>query len=65
MYKIKFTPYFEAMDIYDVTKPAQRYIPLQGFNENAVYYDIVKRNQIMKDRNSSSEDDDDDDLFDF
>ena len=65
VYKNKFTPYFEAMDIYDVTKPAQRYIPLQGFNENAVYYDIVKRNQIMKDRNSSSEDDDDDDLFDF
>lgn len=66
VYKNKFTPYYEAMEFYDVSKPAQNYVPLRGLDENRIYYDITKRNQIMKDRNSSSgDDDDDDDLFDF
>lgn len=65
VYKNKFTPSYEATDVYDMSKTPARYIPLAGFNESEVYYDIVKRNQIMKERNSSIDDDDDDDLFDF
>lgn len=66
VYKNKFTPYYEAMDVYSVTKPPEKYIPMTGFDEDRIYYDITKRNDIMKKRNSSSmDDDDDDDLFDF
>ncbi len=66
VYKNKFTPYYEATDIYNLNKPPQQYIPMTGFDEGSVYYDIVNRNDIMKKRNSSnSGDDDDDDLFDF
>ena len=65
VYKNKFTPYFEALDVYSVTKPPEKYIPMTGFNEGRIYYDITKRNQIMKSRNSQKDDDDDDDLFDF
>ncbi|MBQ7880439.1 MAG: type IV secretory system conjugative DNA transfer family protein [Clostridia bacterium] len=65
VYKNKFTPYFEATDIYSITPPPEQYIPMTGFDEGRMYYDITKRNQIMKNRNSSKEDDDDDDLFDF
>ena len=65
VYKNKFTPYYEATDIYNVNPPPQKYIPMTGFNEGRIYYDIVRRNQIMKERNSSHDDDDDDDMFDF
>ena len=66
VYKNKFTPYFEAMDIYSVKKPPERYVPMTGFDEGRIYYDITRRNDIMKKRNSSNDiDDDDDDLFDF
>ena len=66
VYKNKFTPYYEATDIYNLNKPPQRYIPMTGFDEGRIYYDIVNRNDIMKKRNSSvADDDDDDDLFDF
>ena len=66
VYKNKFTPYYEATDIYNVNPPPRQYIPMTGFNEGRIYYDIVRRNQIMKDRNSANDDgDDDDDLFDF
>ena len=66
VYKNKFTPSYELTDLYDMRKPPVNYIPMTGFNEDKVYYDITKRNQIMKERNSSSkDDDDDDDLFDF
>ena len=66
VYKNKFTPYYEAMDIYSVVKPPEKYIPMTGFDEDRIYYDITKRNDIMKKRNASSvDDDDDDDLFDF
>ena len=66
VYKNKFTPYYEATDIYNVNPPPKQYIPMTGFNEGRVYYDIVRRNQILKDRYSSNDDgDDDDDLFDF
>ena len=66
VYKNKFTPSYELTDLYDMRKPPVNYIPMTGFNEDKVYYDITKCNQIMKERNSSSkDDDDDDDLFDF
>ena len=67
VYKNVFTPYFLATDIYNITKPPEKYIPMTGFEEGRIYYDITKRNDIMKKRNSanSSDDDDDDDLFDF
>lgn len=65
IYKNKFTPSYEATDIYDISKPASRYVPLRGFDEASVYYDIVKRNDVMKKRASSNDDDDDDDMFDF
>ena len=66
VYKNKFTPSYELKDVYNMTKPPVKYIPMTGFNEDKVYYDITKRNQIMKERNSSNkDDDDDDDLFDF
>lgn len=66
VYKNKFTPSYECKDVYDMSRPPERYIPMTGFNEDRVYYDITKRNDIMKKRNSSnSSDDDDDDLFDF
>ena len=65
VYKNKFTPSYELTDLYNMKKPPEQYIPMTGFNEGKIYYDIVRRNQIMKDRNSSSSDDDDDDLFDF
>jgi len=67
VYKNIFTPYFLATDIYNVKKPPEQYIAMKGFDEGRVYYDILRRNDIMKKRNSSSNmgDDDDDDLFDF
>ena len=66
VYKNKFTPSYELTDLYIMKKPPEQYIPMTGFDEGKVYYDIVKRNQIMKDRTSGSDDnDDDDDLFDF
>ncbi len=66
VYKNKFTPSYECKDVYDMSKPPERYVPMAGFEEDRIYYDIVKRNDIMKKRNSSStSDDDDDDLFDF
>ena len=66
VYKNKFTPSYECTDVYNMSRPPERYIPMTGFDEGRIYYDIVRRNQIMKDRNSTStDDDDDDDLFDF
>ncbi len=66
VYKTKFTPVYEATDIYDRSRPESKYIPMQGFDEERVYYDITKRNDIMKRRHSGSDsDDDDDDMFDF
>lgn len=65
IYKNKFTPSYEATDIYDTSSPDQRYIPLRGFDGRTVYFDIVKRNEIMKKRNSDNDDDGDDDIFDF
>ena len=66
VYKNKFTPSYECKEVYDMSRPPERYIPMTGFEEDRVYYDITKRNDIMKKRNSSSSsDDDDDDLFDF
>ena len=66
VYKNKFTPSYECKDVYDMSRPPERYIPMTGFNEDRVYYDITKRNDIMKKRNSSNDnDEDDDDLFDF
>jgi len=63
VYKNKFTPSYELKDLYVMKKPPEQYIPMTGFDEGSIYYDIVRRNQIMKDRNSESDDDDDD--FDF
>lgn len=65
VYKNKFTPSYELKDLYNMSKPPERYIPMTGFDEGKIYYDITKRNQILKERNSSKDDDDDDDLFDF
>ena len=67
VYKSKFTPSYECKDVYDMSKAPERYIPMTGFEESRIYYDIIKRNDIMKKRNSASnnDDDDDDDLFDF
>jgi type IV secretory pathway TraG/TraD family ATPase VirD4 len=66
VYKNKFTPTYECKDIYNLTKTPEKYVAMVGFEEDKVYYDILKRNDIMKKRNSSnSSDDDDDDLFDF
>lgn len=67
VYKNKFTPSYECKDIYNLQKTPEKYIPMTGFNENRIYFDIVKRNDICKKRSSGSAgaDDDDDDLFDF
>ncbi|MBO5910177.1 MAG: type IV secretory system conjugative DNA transfer family protein, partial [Clostridia bacterium] len=66
VYKNIFTPKYECTDIYNLKKTPEQYVAMVGFEEHRVYYDIVRRNEIMKKRNASSaNDDDDDDLFDF
>ena len=66
VYKNIFTPKYECTDIYNLKKTPEQYVAMKGFDERNVYYDIIRRNDIMKKRNSStSDDDDDDDLFDF
>ena len=67
VYKNKFTPTYECKEIYNLKKTPEQYVAMTGFDEGRVYYDIIRRNDIMKRRNSSSgiDDDDDDDLFDF
>ncbi len=68
VYKNKFTPYYEATDIYNLKKPPQQYIPMTGLEEDRIYYDITNRNQIMKNRmakNNPASDDDDDDMLDW
>lgn len=66
VYKNIFTPKYECTDIYNLKKAPEKYVPMTGFNEGKIYFDITKRNDIMKKRSSNRfDDDDDDDLFDF
>ena len=66
VYKNIFTPKYECTDIYNLKKTPEKYVPMTGFNEDRIYFDITKRNDICKKRSSGSAgDDDDDDLFDF
>ena len=66
VYKNIFTPKYECTDIYNLKKTPEKYVPMTGFNEDKIYFDITKRNDICKKRSSSNMgDDDDDDLFDF
>ncbi len=66
VYKNIFTPKYECTDIYNLKKTPEKYVPMTGFDEDRIYFDITKRNDICKKRSSGSAgDDDDDDLFDF
>lgn len=57
--KTVFTPSYENKD-YDFSRNPHVYIPSQFLDQEKVYYDIKKRNQIVL-----KDDDDDDDGFDF
>lgn len=42
-----FTPYYKALNIYDVRPAPVVYVPLRPFAENELYYDIAKRNDAL------------------
>ncbi len=59
--KTNMTYAWQATKVYDLTKLHGSYVERRMFDENKVYYDIKKRNEILSKANS--DDDDDDDLF--
>lgn len=59
--KAKFTPWYKATNLYDIRKEPPTFTKLQPLDEDALYYDISKRNEIV--RSSSGSDDDDFDFF--
>ena len=60
--KTKISPAYKAK-CYDLTKLYGSYVEKRMFDEDAIFYDITKRNNIMANINGDTEDDDDDDLF--
>ncbi len=60
--KTKISPAYKAK-CYDLTKVYGSYVEKRMFDEDAVFYDITKRNSIMANINGDSDDEDDDDLF--
>lgn len=63
VYKNKFTPVYKATEFYDQTKASAKYAPMHEFDEQSVFYDMLRRNDIMKKRNGENDEDDDDDDF--
>lgn len=65
-YKNKFTPYYEATDLYEIIPASESYMPLSKFDEKAIFYNIAERNKILHDANKgNSKKDFDDDFFNF
>lgn len=62
VYKNKFIPsdFPEMAPFYDRTRASAKYTAMHEFDEQAVFYDMLKRNEIMKKRNGAMDDDDDD-----
>ena len=62
VYKNRFIPsdFPEMAPFYDRTRASAKYTAMHEFNEQAVYYDMLRRNDIMKKRNGVVDDDDDD-----
>ncbi len=59
--KTTITSIYEAKKCYDLTKIYGSYVQKRLFDEDALYYDIKRRNQIVAE--GDDDDDDDDDLF--
>lgn len=55
----------EMAPFYDRTRASARYTPMHEFDEQAVFYDLLERNKVMKKRSGGDKDDDDDFDFDF
>lgn len=64
VYKNRFIPsdFPEMKPFYDRTRASEKYAPMHEFDEQAVFYDLLIRNDKMKKRAGESADDDDDDL---
>ena len=61
--KTTITSIYEAKKCYDLTPIHGTYVQKHLFDENAIYYDIKRRNQIVAKTSGDDDDDDDDDLF--
>ncbi len=61
--KTSITSIYEAKKCYDLTQIRGTYVQKHLFDENAIYYDIKRRNQIVANQGDDDFDDDDDDLF--
>jgi len=62
--KTTVTPYFNVKSsCFDLSKAVDGYVSLKHLDEDAIYYDVNKRNSIMAEKAGENDDDDDDDLF--
>jgi len=62
--KTTVTPYFKVKSsCFDLSKATDNYVAMKNLDEDAIFYDIAKRNSTMAAKMGDNDDDDDDDLF--
>lgn len=62
--KTVVTPYFKVKSAcFDLSKATDTYIAMKNLDEDAIFYDIAKRNATMAAKAGDTDEDDDDDLF--
>lgn len=58
------TPYFKVKSsCFDLSKATDSYVAMKNLDEDAIFYDITKRNATMAAKMGDNDEDDDDDLF--
>lgn len=62
--KTTVTPYFKVKSsCFDLSKATDSYVSMKHLDEDAIFYDITKRNATMAAKMGDNDEDDDDDLF--